>query len=232
VITYNKFLEYWSKDKDNPILQKFRHTVSCKVPLKPSQIVLMKLLGLPKQRHSDMIKTLLGYLSNNSDVPSSEDDWTNIIYGELEILMPEDDPEPLGLFVTSTNYLDSNLKHQVLSATIESAAYGSVFFAAWNRFKQITDLPYMSCYLGDPICDKNHMLGDDRSLVDSSVQVNVKLYNRHTILSIHQAIEHFTFKMIGFYFISGDYNPTDILRKRWGYSKDWTRIKGLIFLIG
>jgi hypothetical protein len=84
VINYNKFLEYWSKDKDNPIVQKFRHIVSCKAPLKPSQIILMKLLGLPKQGHLDMIKTFSGYLSNHSDFPSSEGDWTNIIHGELE----------------------------------------------------------------------------------------------------------------------------------------------------
>jgi hypothetical protein len=68
-----------------------------------------------------------------------------------------------------------------------------VLFAAWNSFKQIIDLPYMSFYLGDPIRDKSHMLWDDRSFVDSSVQVNVKLHNRLTILSIHQAIERFAF---------------------------------------
>jgi hypothetical protein len=60
VINYNKFLEYWSKDKDNPIVQKFRHIVSCKGPLKPSQIVHMKLLGLPKQVHLDIIKMFFG----------------------------------------------------------------------------------------------------------------------------------------------------------------------------
>jgi hypothetical protein len=47
VINYNKVLKYWSKDEDNPIVQKFRHFVSCKGPIKPIQIVLMKLFGLP-----------------------------------------------------------------------------------------------------------------------------------------------------------------------------------------
>jgi hypothetical protein len=91
--------------------------------------------------------------------------------------------------VTSTQYLDSNLKHQgqVLSETNETAAYGSVFYAAWNCFKQIIDLPNMPHYLGDPIRDKSHMLWDDGPLVDSSMQVNAKLHNRHTVLSIHQA---------------------------------------------
>jgi hypothetical protein len=234
VITYNKFLEYWSKDKDNPIVQNFRHMVSYKGPLKPIQIVLMKLLGLPWKGHSVMVKTFSGYLSNNSDVPNSEGDWINIIHGELEELMPDDDPESLGSLVTSTQYLDSNLMHQgkVLSETNETAPYGSVFVAAWNCFKQITDLPNMPRYLGDPIRDKSQMLWDDGPLVDSSMQVNAKFHNRHTVLSIHQAIECFDFKMVGLYFISGIYKPTDILSKHWGCSKVWTKLKALLFWIG
>jgi hypothetical protein len=68
VINYNKLLEYRSKDKDNPIVRKFRHIVSCKGPLKPIQTALMNLLGLPRKEHLDRIKSLSGYLSNNSDV--------------------------------------------------------------------------------------------------------------------------------------------------------------------
>jgi hypothetical protein len=102
MINYNKFLEYWSNDKDNRIVRKFRHIVSCKGPLRPIQMVLMKLLGLPRQGHSDRIKSLFGYLSNNSDNPNSEGDWPKIIHGELEELMPDDDPEPQGWLVTST----------------------------------------------------------------------------------------------------------------------------------
>jgi hypothetical protein len=234
LITYNKFLVYWSKDKDNPIVQKFRHIVSCKGPLKPSQIFLMKLLGLPRQGQSDMIKMFSGYLSNNSDVPNSEGDWPNIIHGEFEELKPDDDPESLGMLVTSTQYLDSNLKHQgqVLWETIETAPFGSVFAAAVNCVKQIIGLPNMPCYLGDPRHDKSHMLGGNKSVVDSSMQVISKIHKQHTKLSIRQAIERFAYKMIGFYVISGDNNPTDILSKHWGYSKVWTRLKGLLFWIG
>jgi hypothetical protein len=60
-INYNKFLEYWTKDKDNPIVRKLRHIVSCKGPLKPIQFTLMKLLGLPRQGQLDCIKSLSGY---------------------------------------------------------------------------------------------------------------------------------------------------------------------------
>jgi hypothetical protein len=148
----------------------------------------MKLLGLPRQGHSDCIKSLSGYHSNNSDVPSSDGDWPKTIHVELEELMPDDDPEPQGWLVTSTQYLDSNLKNQALSATIETAAYGSVFDSVWNCINEIIDLPNMQRYLGDPIHDKSHMLGDVKSVVDSSMQVNTKLHEQHTILSIHQLL--------------------------------------------
>jgi hypothetical protein len=138
----------------------------------------MKLLGLPRQGHLDCIKSLSGYHSNNSDFPSSDGYWPKT----------DDDTEPQGWLVTSTQYLDSNLKHQALSATIETASYGSVFDSAWNCIKMIIDLPNMQRYLGDPIRDKSHMLGDVKSVVDSSMQVNAKPHKRHTILSIHQLL--------------------------------------------
>jgi hypothetical protein len=76
------------------------------------------------------------------------------------------------------------------------------------------------------------MLGDVKSVVDSSMQVNAKLHKQHTILSIHQVIECIAAKMVGFYFISGDYNPTNILSQQWEYSKVCTRRKALLFWIG
>jgi hypothetical protein len=114
------------------------------------------------------IKSLFGYLSNNSDVPSSEGDWPKTIHGELKELKPDDDPEPQGWFVKSTKCFDSNMKHQTLSAIIETAAYGSVFDSVWNCIKKIIDLPNMQRYLGEPIRDKSHM-------ADSSLQVNAKM---------------------------------------------------------
>jgi hypothetical protein len=73
---------------------------------------------------------------HNSDVPNSEGDWSKTILWELEEIMPDDDPEPLG-------------RNQVLMATIETAASGSVFVDDRNCVKQIIDLPNIPRYLGD-----------------------------------------------------------------------------------
>jgi hypothetical protein len=85
------------------------------------------------------------------------------------------------------------------------------------------------CYLGVPNCDKSYMFGDNKSVVDSSMQVNAKLHKCRTILSFHCVRECIASKMVGFYFIHGESNPANILSTHWGYSQIWTRLKALLF---
>jgi hypothetical protein len=116
--------------------------------------------------------------------------------------------------------------------TTKTATYGSEFVAARTCVEQIIDLRTTLCYLGVPIRDKSYMFGDNKSIVDSSIQINAKLHKRHTILSLHCVRECIATKMVGFYFIPGESNPADILSKHWGYSQVWTRLKTLLFLMG
>jgi hypothetical protein len=76
------------------------------------------------------------------------------------------------------------------------------------------------------------MFGDNKSVVDSSMQINAKLHKRHTILSFHRVREAIASGMIGFYFIPGDINPADILSKHWGYAQIWAQLKALLFWKG
>ena len=76
------------------------------------------------------------------------------------------------------------------------------------------------------------MFGDNKSVVDSSMQVHAKLHKRHTMLSFHRVREAIASGMIGFYFIPGDLNPADILRKHWGYAQIWNQLKALLFWKG
>jgi hypothetical protein len=59
------------------------------------------------------------------------------------------------------------------------------------------------------------MFGDNKSVVDSSMQVNAKLHKSHAMLSFHRVEEAITSGMIGFYFIPCDINPVGILSKHW-----------------
>jgi hypothetical protein len=62
------------------------------------------------------------------------------------------------------------------------------------------------------------MYGDNISVIDSSMQLNSKLHKRHTMLSFHRVRGAIAAGILGFYCISGEDNPADILSKHWGYT--------------
>ena len=190
-----------------------------------------------------------------SDLPDLEHDWSRSVYGEISEILPHNAPEPLGNYVTLTHYVDANLMHDIVTgrsvtgilhmvnktpldwyskkqATVETATYGSEFVAARICVEQIIDLRNTLRYLGVPIRNKSYMFGDNKSVVDSSMQVNAKLHKRHTILSFHRVREAVASGMIGFYFIPGEINPADILSKHWGYAQIWSQLKALLFWKG
>ena len=190
-----------------------------------------------------------------SDLPDMEHDWSRSVYGEIKELIPQDAPDPLGKYVTLTHYVDANLMHDIATgrsvtgilhminktpldwyskkqATVETATYGSEFVAARICVEQIIDLRNTLRYLGIPIRSKSFMFGDNKSVVDSSMQVYAKLHKRHNMLSFHRVREAIASKMLGFYFIAGDMNPADILSKHWGYSQIWHQLRALLFWEG
>jgi hypothetical protein len=73
------------------------------------------------------------------------------------------------------------------------------------------------------------MFGDNKSVVDGSMQLHVKLHKRHTMLSFHHVREAIAFGIVGFFYIPGDINPADILSKHWGYSQIRDRLKSILF---
>jgi hypothetical protein len=169
-----------------------------------------------------------------SNLPDKIHDWTYSVYGQVEELLPMGAPEPLGNHVTLTHYVDANLMHDIATgrsatgilhlmnktpiewyskkqATVETATYGSEFVAARVCTEQIIDLRNTLQYLGVLVREKSYMFGDNKSVVDSSMQLNVKLHKCHTMLSFHRAREAITAEILGFYFLSGDDNPADIL---------------------
>jgi hypothetical protein len=76
------------------------------------------------------------------------------------------------------------------------------------------------------------MFGDNKSLVDSSMQLHAKLHKCHTMLSFHRGREAIASGIVGFFYVPGDINPADILNKHWGYSQVRERLKSLLFWKG
>jgi hypothetical protein len=170
-------------------------------------------------------------------------------------LLPVGAPEPLGKHVTLTHYVDANLMHDIAmgrsvtgilhlvnktpiewyskkQATVETATYGSEFVAARVCVEQIIDLRSTLRFLGVPIREKSCMFGDNKSVVDSSMQLNPMLHKRHTMLSFHHVREAVASGILGFIFLPGEDNPAYILRKHWGYTQGKERLKSLLFWWG
>jgi hypothetical protein len=76
------------------------------------------------------------------------------------------------------------------------------------------------------------MFGDNKSVVDSSMQVYAKLHKFHNMLLLRKVCEAIASVMIGFYFIPGVINPADILSEHWGYSQIWYQLQALLFWKG
>jgi hypothetical protein len=104
-------------------------------------------------------------------------------------------------------------------ATVETATYGSEFVAARICVEQIVDLRNTLRFLGVPVREKCYMFGDNKSVVDSSIQFH------HVRVAIAA-------RVLGFYFLPGDNNPADILSKHWGYTQVKERLKSLLFWRG
>jgi hypothetical protein len=58
------------------------------------------------------------------------------------------------------------------------------------------------------------MFGDNKLVVNSSMELHAKLHKRHTMLSFHRVREAIASGIVGFYFIPGEINPADILSKQ------------------
>jgi hypothetical protein len=187
-----------------------------------------------------------------SDLPDNVPDWTYSVYGKVEELLPEGVPDPLGNYVTLSHYVDANSMPDISmgrsvtgilhlmnktpiewyskqQATVETATYGSEFYAARICVEQIIDLRNTLRFLGVPVREKSYMYGDNKSVVDSSMQLNAKLHKRCTMLSFHCVREAIATGILGFYFISGEDNPADTLSKHWGYTQIKERLLLLLF---
>ena len=55
-------------------------------------------------------------LLDYSDVSIPQYDWADSIYGKVTEALPEDAPDPLGLPVILTHYVDANLYHCLLTS--------------------------------------------------------------------------------------------------------------------
>ena len=123
--------------------------------------------AFPRKGHLKRLQRIYGYLAkfndssirirtqepDYSELKIEEYDWEKSTYVDVEELIPEDAPQPLGKTVMLTTYVDANLYHDMITgrsvtgiihlinktpfewyskkqSTVETATYGSEFTAA------------------------------------------------------------------------------------------------------
>ena len=117
-------------------------------------------------------------------------------------------------------------------ATVETATFGSEFTAARISVDQIIDLRTTLRYLGVPVNTKSFMFGDNQSVVTNSSIPHSSLNKRHNALSYHRVREMIAAKVLGYYWIDGKKNPSDIVSKHWSYPQVWHLLKPILFYSG
>ena len=69
----------------------------------------------PRQGHMDRLKRIYSYAIRTKDyaisLPDQDFDWTYPVYGNVQEILPDDMPDPLGQAVTTTTTMDANLNH-------------------------------------------------------------------------------------------------------------------------
>ena len=98
--------------------------------------------------------------------------------------------------------------------------------------EHILDLLVTLGHLGLLILKLSRMLGDNGSVVNSSMNPQGKIHKRRVALSFHRVREDVAAKIMSYQFISSKINPDDILNKYWAHHCVWPTLKPLLFWKG
>ena len=171
-----------------------------------------------------------------SFLPDQDFDRTYSVYGNVQEILPDDMPDPLGEAVITTTTMDANLNNCLATgkaltgclhfvnktpvdsyskkqATVETATYGSEFVAAKTTTELIMDIRQTLKYLVAPIGAKSFIFVDNRSVVTRATLPHSTLTKRNNILAFHRVREPIAAKRMAFYWIQSAYNLSDMLSK-------------------
>ena len=98
---------------------------------------------------------------------------------------------------------DEKTIQYMAGAYIIEQTYSSDFVAACTATEQIVDLDTMLWYLGVNLQGGTYMFRDNKSVMDSSMNIVSKLHKQHNIPSYHQVCEIIESGMIHFIYITG-----------------------------
>ena len=230
---------------------------------------MLRFRAAPRQGHMDRLKRIYSYAIRTKDyairfrtdqpdysfLPDQNFDWTYSVYGNVQEILSDGMPEPLGEAVITTTTMDANLNHCLATgkyltgclhfvnktpvdwyskkqATVETATYVSEFVAAKTATEQFMDIRQTLRYRCAPIGAKSFLFGDNRSVVTSATLPHSTLTKRHNILAFHRVSEAIAAKLMAFYWIQSAYTLSDMLTKHWDHLTVYQMILKLLITRG
>jgi hypothetical protein len=101
-------------------------------------------------------------------------------------------------------------------ATVETATFESEFVDARICIEQIIHPRNPLRFLGVSMREKSCMFDDNKSVINSTMQLNAKLHMYPFMLAFHHVRETIAEEIQDFYFLPEDDNPAIILSIHWG----------------
>mmetsp|Transcript_21451 Transcript_21451/g.24853 ORF Transcript_21451/g.24853 Transcript_21451/m.24853 type:complete len:369 (+) Transcript_21451:205-1311(+) len=174
-------------------------------------------------------------------------------YGDGEGIYDDPElPEPKGMPIVMTTYVDANLLHDYVTGrsctgiihlfnktvmdwfsklqnNVETATYGSEFTGLRTAVDQIHDLRYTAKSMGVPIVGSTYLFGDNLSSIISSTKSDGKIAKRWNILSFHRVREAVAHGIVKPFHINGKDNPADVLSKHTSSNVWYELMRPLIF---
>jgi hypothetical protein len=150
--------------------------------------------------------------------------------------IPEDMPEPKGKPVCQTGIFDANLQHDLImgcsamgtihmvqetvvhfslkcQSTVETACYAMEFIAGQTCLDEAIAMCYELQILGAPLEGPVWIFGDNKSMIDSSLEPSGRIAKQHLILLWHCLREKAAMKIVHCMHIDSKKNESDCLTK-------------------
>ena len=186
-----------------------------------------------------------------SDLMVMDQDWANIPCTGAKEEQPSNLPPAKGKPVRLFTYADANLMYDALSGkavtavlhsstkihqqtpfdwfsrkqpTVNTAKFGAKTSATRTANKATLQ------YLGVPICGPSILLGDNKTVVDSTSVANSWLHKRHLMLSYHYLHEALATGEYVYSFVNGKYNLSDVLGKHWSHNDVYPLLRPIMFM--
>jgi hypothetical protein len=188
--------------------------------------LLSPYLANPRTGHLEAAYQIFSYLAQHLDAPMAFDDltpvynmtafqqtdWSESIYKDATEELPPKMPEPLGLPVIMTCFVDANHAEDQVTRrsqtgfiiylnnapvdwfskkqnTVESSTFGSEFVAMRTAIEKVRALRYKLRMFGIPLEEPTYMLGDNKSVIDSASKVEARLHKKHNAICFHAVRE-------------------------------------------